>query len=158
MLKRLMIVTALVLLALCGAAFAQHPVINEVLYDTPSNDDPNAMFTEIWGLPNTSIAGWKIVGTNGNAAGAPYDSVVFAAGTTIPIDGYFVLGANASVPNVDYIRASLDWQNAGSTVGGEDCDGLWLYDNTNALIDHVCYGTCIAGNICTGEGGANAPD
>ena len=150
--------TLFVVLMLATAASAQ-VMINEVLYDTgPGDDDPNLMFTEIYGPPGTNLTGWSLVGINGNG-GAEYRTVPITG--SIPADGYFVVGNTASVPNVDFVcggamGAGVDWQNAGST-SGDDCDGLDLR-NGATVVDHVCYGPCAAGHICTPEGASNAPD
>ena len=65
-------------------------MINEILYDTISNDDPNVLFTELWGTPGTDIGGWTLVGINGNG-GTEYGTLTIPDGTTIPADGYFVI-------------------------------------------------------------------
>jgi len=144
-------------LALAAGASAQ-VIINEILYDTVGDDDPNLLYTELWGPAGTDLTGWSLVGINGNG-GAVYRTVSLSG--TIPPDGYFVVGNTASVPNVDYVcgggmGAGVDWQNAGSS-SGDDCDGIDLM-NGSTLVDHLCYGTCGAGHVCTGEGGTNAAD
>ncbi len=148
------------LLALCAlASFASAQVLNEILYDTQSTDDPNLLFTEIWGAPGTSLNGWTLVGINGND-GAAYRTVTLSG--NIPADGYFVVGNTASVPNVDQVvgggaNEGVDWQNAGSS-SGDDCDGLELRNASSVVVDHVCYGPCANPGNCEGEGGTNAPD
>jgi hypothetical protein len=139
------------LLGLLSIASAQ-VMMNEVLYDTQGTDDPNIMFTEIWSASGTSIEGWTLVGINGNG-GTEYLTVTLHG--NIPASGYFVIGG-AGVPNVTQV-ATIDWQNAGS-ASGDDCDGIDLRDSDGATVDHLCYGPCAAGHVCTGEGGANAPD
>ena len=136
-------------------------MINEVLYDNQGNDDPNLLFTEIWGDPGTDVSGYTLVGTNGNG-GTEYATVTIPDGTHIPTDGYLVIGNTSSVPNVDVVcggamGAGVDWQNAGSS-SGDDCDGLDLRDGDGATVDHLCYGICASGHVCAGEGGSNAPD
>ncbi|MDD5088918.1 MAG: hypothetical protein PHI18_09005, partial [bacterium] len=144
--------------ALAAGASAQ-VVINEILYDTQGDDDPDQLFTELWGLPGTDLSGWSLVGINGNG-GAAYRTVPLSG--TIPADGYYVVGNTASVPNVDLVLGDggygvgVDWQNAGSSES-EDCDGIDLM-NGATLVDHICYGACADGHVCTGEGGSNAPD
>lgn len=150
--------TLFLVLMLVVAASAQ-VMINEVFYDTQSTDDPNLMFTEIYGPAGTNLTGWTLVGINGNG-GAEYRTVTLSG--TIPTDGYYVVGNTSSVTNVDYVcgggtSAGVDWQNAGSTEG-VDCDGIDLRDGDGALIDHLCYGTCANAGGCVGEGGTNAPD
>lgn len=131
-------------------AFAQ-VVINEFLYDTQGTDDPTIMFVELHGPAGTNLAGWSLVGINGNGS-AEYLTVPLSG--TIPADGYFVVGGSA-VANVDQI-VSADFQNASSS-SGLGCDGLDVR-NGAATIDHLCYGPCDSDESCTGEGGTNAPD
>jgi len=133
-------------------------VINEILYDTVGDDDPNLLFTELYGPSGTSLDGYVLVGFNGNG-GAQYRSVSLSG--TIPPDGYFVVGNTSSVPNVDLVvgggsGAGVDWQNAGS-VSGDDCDCLELQLQGSA-VDKVRYGPCANPPGCPGEGGTNAPD
>lgn len=134
-------------------------MINEVLYDTQGTDDPNLLYTELWGPPGTSLAGWSLVGVNGNNA-TVYRTVALSG--TIPADGYFVIGNTAQVPNVDLVLgggegAGVDWQNAGSS-SGDDCDGIDLKNAAGQMVDHLCYGICATPGNCAGEGGSNAPD
>jgi hypothetical protein len=143
---------AILLLCLFApAAFAQ-VMINEFLYDTPSTDDTNIMYVEIYGPSGTDLSGWSLVGINGNG-GAVYLTVSLTG--TIPADGYYVVGG-AGVPNVDQVSPA-DFQNAGG-ASGPQCDGLDLMNNSGQLVDHLCYGECAATETCNGEGGSNAPD
>lgn len=148
-----------VLFAVAISLSAQAQVINEVLYDTQSTDDPNLLYTEIWGPAGTDLTGWSLVGINGNG-GAPYRTVTLSG--TIPTDGYFVVGNTASVPQVDQnlnlpANDGIDWQNAGSSAG-DDCDGIDLRNASGAVVDHVCYGICASPGTCEGEGGTQSPD
>lgn len=149
----------LAVLALAMAAPAQ-VMINEILYDTQSTDDPNLLYTEIYGPAGTNLTGWTLVGLNGGQGGAEYRTVTLTG--SIPADGYFVIGNTAQVPNVDFVcgggaNAGVDWQNAGST-DGDDCDGIDLRNGDGELIDHVCYGPCATAGACTMSGPENAPD
>ena len=162
MFRKTLWVLSLAVLSL-GLLSTAHAVVmlNEVLYDTQGTDDPNQLFTELWGDPGTNIGGWTLVGINGNG-GTEYITITIPDGTTIPPDGYFVIGNTSSVPNVDYVcgggtGSGVDWQNAGSTSSA-DCDGIDLRDSDGNTVDHLCYGECAAGHQCTGEGGHNAPD
>lgn len=151
------IFTLIACLALLTAASAQ-VMINEVLYDTVGDDNPDLLYTEIYGPAGTNLDGWTLVGINGNG-GAEYRTVQLEG--DIPDDGYFVVGNTASVPNVDDVvggsmGAGVDWQNAGSS-SGDDCDGLELRNSSGTVVDAVCYGPCAAGHICHAEGD-NAPD
>lgn len=153
----LAMVAALGMISTAGAVV----MLNEILYDTQGDDDVNVQFTELWGTPGTDIGGYTLVGINGNG-GTEYRTITIPDGSTIPADGYFVVGNTASVLNVDYVcggamGAGVDWQNAGSTTG-PDCDGVDLRDADGATIDRICYGVCGAGHVCNGEGGTNAPD
>lgn len=144
---------------LCAVVAVQAQVINEVLYDTQGTDDPNLLYTEIWGEAGTNLTGWTLVGINGNN-GEAYRTITLSG--SIPVDGYFVIGNTASVPQVDQnlnlpANDGVDWQNAGSS-SGDDCDGIDLRNAQGAVVDHVCYGVCATQGNCEGEGGTNAPD
>ena len=71
--------------------------INELYYDTPGAD--SGCFTEIYGPGMMSLDGFTLVGVNGNG-GADY-ATIDLTGHTIPSDGFFVVGDNPDVPNVD---------------------------------------------------------
>jgi hypothetical protein len=156
MLRKLSALAAVLVLA---TAVPAQVMLNEILYDTQGNDDPNLLYTEIYGPPGTDLTGWSLVGINGNG-GAEYRTVTLQGG--IPADGYFVVGNTSSVPNVDFVcggamGAGVDWQNAGST-SGDDCDGIDLRNASGVTVDHLCYGVCATPGGCIGEGGTNAPD
>jgi hypothetical protein len=152
--------TFILLIGLTHFAFAS-VMINEILYDTIGRDDSTQMYTELWGEPGTDVSGYTLVGINGNG-GTEYRTITIPQGTSIPTDGYLVIGNRAQVPNVDVnlnvnSDDGVDWQNAG-TSSSADCDGLDLRDSGGNTIDHICYGICASGHTCTGEGGTNAPD
>jgi hypothetical protein len=151
-----MFLTLTLLLAIGAFSLASAEVmLNEVYYNTPGTDDPNAMFTELWGTPGTNLAGWTLVGISNVGE---YRSVPISNGT-IPADGYFVIGNTSLVPNVDFVCGGgtgfgVDWQNT-SAAG---CLGIDLRDGDGTTVDHLCYGPCTtAPPVCTGEGGGNAP-
>lgn len=141
------------------ASVSAQVIINEVYYDNPGAENPDVLFTELWGPPGTDMSGWSLVGINGNG-GAVYRTVTLSG--SIPADGYYVIGNTSAVPNVDFVcgggaSAGVDWQNAG--YGSEpDCDGIDLRNAGGTTIDHLCYGECSTPGSCTGEGGTNAPD
>ena len=157
--KILKSVWILSLILFCAPPLLAQVMLNEVCYDNPGMDDPNVLFTEIYGPPGANLTGWSLVGINGNG-GIVYRTVMLQG--SIPADGYFVVGNTALVANVDYVcggasAAGVDWQNAGSG-STPDCDGLDLRDGDGDVVDHLCYGTCATPGCCTGEGGTNAVD
>jgi len=113
--------------------------INEVYYDTPGAD--SGCFTEIFGPGMTSLNGFTLVGVNGNG-GVDY-AVIDLNGQTIPGDGFFVIGDNLDVPNVDLVDTLANLQN------GDPGDNLELryYGIT---IDALGYGA-LDGWVFTGE-------
>jgi hypothetical protein len=111
--------------------------INEIYYDTPGAD--SGCFTEIFGSGMTSLDGYTLVGVNGNG-GVDY-AVIDLTGQTIPGDGFFVIGDNSAVPNVDLVDTLANFQNAP--------DNLELRYNGIA-IDAVGYGE-LNGWVFTGE-------
>lgn len=148
----------LIPLILAGPLSAQLVVINEILYDTPGDDNPSQLFTELWGTPGTSLSGWTLVGTQGSTG---EDYVTIHLSGTIPDDGYYVIANLADSAYVDLnldlgSGEGVDWANAGG-LSGDDCDGVELRRDV-AVIDRVCYGNCAPGHICSGEGDTNAPD
>lgn len=154
MFHKTLLALALIIFALISTAAAD-VLLNEVFYNTVSNDDPNTMFTELWGTPNTDIGGWTLVGwRNGSAA-----TLTIPDGQHIPTDGYFVIGNTSLVPNVDYVCGGaagegIDWQNSSGTYG---CLGLELRDVDGNLVDHVCYGTCTTSPPNCDGGGSTVP-
>jgi hypothetical protein len=156
MFRKLIGAAAVLVLASAGSA---QVMLNEIYYDNPGGENPDVLFTELYGLPGTNLAGWTLIGINGND-GAEYRTVTLQG--SVPPDGYYVVGNTASVLNVDYVcgggtNAGVDWQNAGYHED-VDCDGVDLRDPDGGVVDHVCYGTCATPGNCTGEGGTNAPD
>lgn len=147
-----------VIILLTASVVTAQVIINEVLYDTGGNDDPDLLFTELYGHQGTSLDGYSLVGINGNG-GSTYRTVPLSG--EIPADGYFVVGNTSNVTNVDLVvgggMLGVNWQNAGD-ASGPDCDCLHLKDSQGTVIDKVQYGECEAGNYCEGEGGTWAPD
>jgi PKD repeat protein len=124
-------------------------LINELLYRTAGSD--TGTFIELYGTPGMDISGYSLEGINGST-GSSYDTLTFPQGTTMPQDGYLVVG-DGSAANEDITDAFADLQN------GED--SLVLKDDTGAVIDAVGYGDFSAapGNFA-GEGAStdDAPD
>lgn len=139
------------ILFLAAGILPAQVMLNEILYDTPGGDDPDIMFTELYGPPGTSLDGYSLVGVNGNG-GSDYLTVPLSG--TIPEDGYFVVGGGG-VNNVDQVSPH-NWQNAGYQQDN-DCDCIELRYQGNG-VDKVRYGECEPGHDCEGEGGTNAPD
>ena len=107
--------------------------INEVYYDTPSTDIHT--FTELFGTPGLSLDGFSLVGVNGNG-GATY-ATIDLTGYTIPQDGFFVIGQDTGVANVDLVNSLADWQNGPDNVvlmnGADTVDALGYGDFSSAV-------------------------
>ncbi|MCK4941459.1 hypothetical protein KAS45_05145, partial [candidate division WOR-3 bacterium] len=86
--------------------------INEVYYDTPGAD--SGCFTEVFGPGMMNLNGFTLVGVNGND-GTDY-ATIDLAGYVIPNDGFFVVGDNPTVLNVDLVDILADFQNADDNV------------------------------------------
>jgi hypothetical protein len=112
-------------------------VKKDVLYDTPGAESGSS--SELIGPGMTSLDGFSLVGVNGNG-GFDY-AVIDLAGQTIPSDGFFVIGDNADVPNVDLVDTLANLQNGP--------DNLELRYN-GITIDAVGYGE-LNGWVFTGE-------
>jgi hypothetical protein len=154
MFRKSLIALVLIIFGLISTAGAE-VLLNEVYYNTPSADDPNALFTELWGTPNSDIGGWTVTGIHNNVPTA----LTIPDGTHIPTDGYFVIGNTALVPNVDWVCGGavgqgVDWQNSGGTNG---CIGIELRDVDGNLVDRVCYGTCLTTPPACDGGGSTVP-
>ena len=117
-------------------------IISEVIYDGAGTDVDT--FTELFGPAGTSLNGYELVGFNGND-GMEYIAIDLS-GLTIPADGYFVVGQDIAVVNVDFVTADVNFQN------GPDQVALRF---NGAIVDSVCYGD--AGGMLTCEG-TNAAD
>uniref|UniRef100_A0A7C6EIP7 T9SS type A sorting domain-containing protein n=1 Tax=candidate division WOR-3 bacterium TaxID=2052148 RepID=A0A7C6EIP7_UNCW3 len=111
--------------------------INEVYYDPPGTD--SGSYIELFGSPNLSLNGFRLVGVNGNG-GAPY-ATIDLTGYSIPQDGFFVVAQNSWVPNADLVDPNADLQNGP--------DNLELRFN-NIIIDALGYGV-LDGWVFTGE-------
>lgn len=123
------------------------PILYEVLYDG-QGADADDVFTEIYGMPGTSLDGWSLRGINGST-GATYRTVSLT-GAVIPSDGLLVIGTSSAAGTVLLARdftARVDWQNGP--------DAVQLLDASGAVIDALQYGD--AGSYGAGEG-AFAPD
>jgi hypothetical protein len=111
--------------------------VNEIYYDTPGTD--SLCFVEVFGPGAMNLDGFSLVGINGNG-GASY-ATIDLTGQTIPGDGFFVVGDNSAVANVDLVDPLANLQN------GEDNLELRYHGIT---VDAVGYGT-IDGWVFTGE-------
>jgi len=123
------------------------PIIQEVFYDA-LGPDRSSVFTELYGIPGTSLAGWTLVGVNG-ANGKPYRTLDLT-GAVIPMDGLLVIATVSTIGTLLAVRdfvANVDWQNGP--------DAVLLYDPFGGLADALQYGS--AGTHNSGAG-APAPD
>lgn len=135
--------SACLLTAALSPAFSlDHPIIQEVLYDGPGTDADD-VFTEIYGPPGTSLAGWKLVGINGDG-GSAYRTLELT-GAVIPGDGLLLIATASAIGEVlahrDFI-AEVDWQNGP--------DAVQLVDPQGRVVDALQYGD--AGEYNAGEG------
>jgi PKD repeat protein len=124
-------------------------LINEFMYRTAGAD--TGTFVELYGTPGMDISGYTLEGVNG-ADGSVYDTLSFTTGTTIPADGFLVIG-DGTVAGEDITDSFVDLQNGH--------DNLILKDDAGVVLDAVGYGdfSSAPGNF-VGEGTAvaNSPD
>ncbi len=119
-------------------------LIQEVLYDGPGADADD-VFTELFGSPGLSLAGWSLIGINGSN-----DSIyrtIDLTGAIIPDDGLLVIAtssANAGLAVFRDFTANVDWQNGP--------DAIQLLDPLGQITDALQYG--IIAGIFRGEGSA----
>ncbi len=118
-----------------GAAhIADHVVIAEVVYDQWPDDVDN--FVELYNptVSAVDLTGWSVVGLDGTT-GTEYVTVPLSG--TIPSEGFFLIGPDASVygvvPDVVYPGLDLD-------EGGIDGDGVKLKNDLGELVDYIAYG------------------
>jgi hypothetical protein len=104
-------------------------VINEILFDPPSNE-PACEFVELYnrGTAAVDVSGWRFV--NGVDFTMP-------PGTTIPRDGYLVVAADAAWMRATYgpIPVVGDWEGRLSNQG----ELVRLADQWGNLVDEVDY-------------------
>ncbi|MGH9392425.1 MAG: hypothetical protein ACRD1Z_22705 [Vicinamibacteria bacterium] len=127
-----------------GAPFPgfSFPLIHEVFYDAAGTDAAH-VFTEISGLPGTTLDGYRLVGIDG-ATGLSYRRIDLT-GATIPSDGLLVIATVRAVGELLSVRdfiADVDWQNGP--------DGIQLWDPVGVIVDALQYGD--AGAHHFGEG------
>lgn len=90
-------------------------IINELMYDSAGGDDDT--FVELWGPAGTSLAGFSLIGVNGNG-GANYN--VLELSGVIPSDGFFVVAhtkaAEWIAKQADLKSDLVDYQNGPDSV------------------------------------------
>jgi hypothetical protein len=87
-------------------------VINEFLYDTDGDDV--GCFIELYGSLDLSLEGFSLVMVNGSDGRDK--KVIDLSGHSIPPDGFFVVGQDSTVPNVDLIDSLADFENGPETI------------------------------------------
>lgn len=99
-------------------------VINEFNYDDSSTD--TLEYVEVYNRTSgpVDISGWSLVGDDSNGVNF---TEVFPAGTILAAGDYLVVG-DASVPNVDIIRASGFLQNSNESITVFDATGTTIID------------------------------
>jgi hypothetical protein len=112
-------------------------LINEIFYDPAKTG--MGCFVELIGTPNLKLDGYRLLGVNGND-GKQYN-IIDLSGKKIRPNGFFVIGQNLAVPNLDLMDAKVDYQN------GPDNIELWLNEEK---VDAVGYGD-FTDAIFTGE-------
>lgn len=130
--------TLLTLLLVLQFKFPKDVLINEVLYDPFGSD--KGCFVELIGQPGSSLDGYYLVGIDGGT-GREYNLIDLSK-HKIPASGFFVIGQDKEVPNVNLVDPKADYQN------GPDSIELWL---KGKRIDAVGYGD-FSEAIFRGEG------
>jgi len=107
--------------------------LNEVYYDSPGADTHT--FTELFGTPGMNLDGFSLEGVNGN--GGTTTDIIDLTGNSVPADGFFVIGQDAGVDNVDLIDSDVDFQNGPDNVvlinGADTVDALGYGDFSSAV-------------------------
>ncbi len=112
-------------------------VINEIYYDTPDSDESLKEFVELYGTPGASLDGYELVGNNGALEpGSDEYYRLDLSGSTIPVDGFFVIAHPGAESGLAALRDLSDdgtlWQN------GADSIVLLLNDSP---VDTLGYGS-----------------
>lgn len=115
-------------------------LINEVLYTTAGPD--SGTFIELYGQPGRDLTGYKLEAVNGRDGGS-YDTIDLPQGTTIPADGYLVIG-DANTANADVVTAKSDLQNGP--------DNVLLVAPDATVVDALGYGQFDDSETFAGEG------
>lgn len=128
----------------CVAKTAPHIVlISEVLYDGEGTDKDS--FVELWGPPGASLAGYSLVGVNGN--GGDLYNAISLSGKSIGDDGFFVIAypeAMESIRNAaDLLDVKVEYQNGPDSI---------QVRFGSQVVDAFAYGTFGAGAVMAGEG------
>jgi hypothetical protein len=116
-------------------------IINEVFYDEAGADQHT--FTELKGTAGASLGGVHLLGISGTH-GNVYNTVAVTG--NIPIDGYFVVGQDASVSNVDMVDSDVNWHN-----GPDNVWLIYVFEGDTIILDKVGYGPT-SGWVFKGEG------
>ena len=111
-------------------------VINEVDADQTGTD--SFEFLELAGTANLDLTDYYVVLYNGSN-NLEYSTVALA-GSTIPADGFFVVGV-ATVTNVDLTPSN--WATTNAIQNGQDGIALW-FDSTGLLTSSDFFGTDVA--------------
>ena len=94
------------------------PWINEIHYDNDGSD--TGEFVEIAGTAGTDLAGWSLVGYNGNGGGT-----------------YATVSLSGVLPDEGGCRGTLDFAFAGLQNGSPD--GIALVDDTGQVVEFLSY-------------------
>ncbi len=119
------------------------PVINEVGYDPVNNDGSGGEFVEFAGTPGLNVGCY--IFTDGDFV------VVFPPGTTIPADGFLVVG-NSSTIDGNAADVDVDLDTCGCIGGDTDMvltnggEFINLFDDTGAFLDGVDWEFPSSGN------------
>lgn len=134
--------------ATCDAGACRAPSIptiriNELVVDSAGSPDTDS-FVELRGTPGTDLAGWTLVGINGNG-GTAYATVTLQG--AIPADGLFVVAHPQAAPALlavaDMRDAKVDFQN------GPDSVQLKM---GSTIVDALGYGAFDTDVVFAGEG------
>ncbi len=141
--KNFLFLSSLALASLASGAAQALPIISELFYDAVGSDDGES-FVEIYGLPGTSLDGFRIDGVNG-ANGAVGPTVLLSG--TIGASGLFVVADRRSDGTTSVLGADLlanfDFQNGPDSI---------ILRQGDRIFDALGYGTFGEGEINAGEG------
>lgn len=141
-------------------------VINEVMYDPPSNlGGAYNEWIELYNPTNESInlTGWKISDMNFNLSTEYNHSITFINQTNISDNGYFILARNP--PNFSYYwDVSCPIAKFNTSGLNNDQEIVRIYSVNGSLIDEVYYDNSIGADgdgkslqLCNGSLLANSP-
>ncbi|MFZ1688196.1 MAG: Calx-beta domain-containing protein, partial [Flavobacteriales bacterium] len=113
-------------------------VINEIDYDNVGTDDAEWLELYNYGASTLDLTGFKVEFFNGQNSSV-YKTITLASGT-VAAGGYFVIGNNATTPNINLVVTPTS-----NLIENGSPDAMGLRTPANIMVDAISYeGSVIA--------------